>query len=37
MIDIAIFATKYLMPALLHQALDNLREKMTETSSNSHA
>src|SRR4051812_19518093 len=30
MVDIAIFATIYLMPALLHQALDKLRGKMTE-------
>jgi hypothetical protein len=30
MVDIAVFATIYLMPALLHQALDNLRRKMIE-------
>lgn len=30
MVDIAIFATIYLMPALLHQVLDNLRRKVAE-------
>lgn len=30
MVDIAIFATIYLMPALLHQVLDILRSRLTE-------